>query len=246
MSFAKESSRFYDPRTGQAVNEIIGVNGKMREPTIRDARLRGLKPAVSKIIRAAAAPGLERWKQEQVLHASVTLPRNAGESLDDFIKRVRVDSQEQTRKASERGKELHGAIQAFAEKGFVNPKFSKHIDALIEQFIPLGIDLTQGTSERSFCCEHYGGTPDWRSDLVLLDYKTKDEITPELVAYDEQGMQLVAYDEGIGGAQRDLYNVFIGANDAQVHLHRWKPEERPRLSAMFKALLFFVKARDGI
>jgi hypothetical protein len=52
--------------------------------TLRDARKFGWYPGVTSIIKCAAAPGLETWKQNQVLMAALTLPRVEGETSDSF------------------------------------------------------------------------------------------------------------------------------------------------------------------
>ena len=83
----------------------------MRPTTIADARKLGLVPSVTAIIGIAAKPGLQKWKLQQMLHAALTLPRLPDESTDAFAERVILDSEEQSKKAMERGTELHAAIE---------------------------------------------------------------------------------------------------------------------------------------
>ena len=92
MTHASESMHWYG-RDGSPQYQLIGANGKERPPTLRDARKLGLVPSVTSIIRCAAAPGLERWKQEQVLMAALTLPRNPDEPEAIWLRRVMQDSQ---------------------------------------------------------------------------------------------------------------------------------------------------------
>jgi hypothetical protein len=70
---------------------------------------------VTSIIKCAAAPGLETWKQNQVLLAALTLPRRPEELDEAFCKRIMADSGEQARKAREGGTQIHAAIQGHYE-----------------------------------------------------------------------------------------------------------------------------------
>src|SRR5690348_3246640 len=104
-----EGGHWYD-RTGAAVYEIRGANGKMRPVTLRDARKLNLVPGFSAIAQMEYKPALERWKIEQALMAALTLPRLDGEDDGAFLTRAREDAQEQSRKAADRGTAIHAAI----------------------------------------------------------------------------------------------------------------------------------------
>lgn len=131
MIHAAESTHWYAP-DGSPAYTVRGKNGKERNTTLRDARELGLVPSVTTIIKCAAAPGLEAWKQQQVLHAALTLPRIEGEPEKDYLERIMRDSQEQARKAAERGTEIHAAIQEyFSDKPYVS--VSPHVLAVVEE-----------------------------------------------------------------------------------------------------------------
>src|SRR3990167_5241666 len=84
---ASEQMHYYH-RTGAPCYEVVAKNGSMRPTTLRDARLMNLVPSVTSIIRCAAAPGLELWKQQQVLHAALTLPLIPGETEDAYLAHI--------------------------------------------------------------------------------------------------------------------------------------------------------------
>src|SRR5688572_11137517 len=107
---ASESGHWYD-RDGTPRYEVMAKNGSMRPATLRDARKFGWYPGVTSIIKCAAAPGLETWKQNQVLMAALTLPRVEGETSESLCQRIMRDSGEQARKARDKGPEIHAAIQ---------------------------------------------------------------------------------------------------------------------------------------
>jgi precorrin-2 methylase len=107
-----ESTHWYD-REGKPAYTVKAKDGTDRPTTLRDARKLNLVPSVTSIIKCAAAPGLQIWMQQQVLLAALTLPKVAGESEKEYLDRIITDSQEQARKARERGTAIHAAIQGF-------------------------------------------------------------------------------------------------------------------------------------
>lgn len=196
MAHASESGHWY-AFDGTPVYEVPAANGKMRPTTLRDARKLNLFPSVTGIIRCAAAPGLERWKQEQTLLAALTLPRGQDEPESDWLERVRSDSQEQARKAAERGTAIHAAIQGHYEGKTCPAEYWPHVKGAVEAV--RGWLDTEWTPEKSFAHPWgYGGKTDLSCPLAIVDFKSK-EFGPEddLETYDEQHMQLAAYREGV-------------------------------------------------
>jgi len=114
MTHAAESTHWYG-RDGSPCYTIIGKNGNERPTTLRDARTLLLVPSVTTVIKCAAAPGLERWKQEQVLYAALTLPKIDGEPEKDYLARIMRDAGERAKQAAERGTIIHAAIQGHYE-----------------------------------------------------------------------------------------------------------------------------------
>lgn len=247
MTFAAESVRWYSVQTGEAVNEVVGANGKARAPTLRDAKVKAFRRSVTSIIREAAAPGLEMWKRKQTMLAALTMARLPNEPDEAFLERIDRDAAEQGRRAADRGKEIHTAIQRHAQCQPYDPKWSSHVWAVEQCLKDYGLTLQDGVSERSFCTEFYGGCADWINDYFVLDFKSKDDIA-DAKAWDmPHGVQLVAYDQGMPAPKpRRLINVFIGANDGAAKAHEWKPDELPRLRRMWRGLLDYSLAKDGL
>src|SRR5688500_8209761 len=98
MAHAAESLHWYT-REGETAYEVVGANGVTRSTNLRDARKLNLVPSVTTIIKSASAPGLERWKLDQMMHAALTLPRMDGEPEGAWIDRVWNDSRETGKKA---------------------------------------------------------------------------------------------------------------------------------------------------
>jgi hypothetical protein len=244
-AFATESGHWYS-KNGDPCYTIKGANGQERPTTLRDARKLGLLPSVTEIIKSAAKPALERWKERQVMLAALTLPRLPGEPDDSFCDRVIADSREQARKAAERGTALHAAIELHFRGQPYAADWMPHCEAVEVALSGAGINPREGLHEHSFASPMgYGGKVDLHAPGWILDWKSKDEIKDDTKAWDEQGMQLVAYDHGLGNHGRRLANVFIGVSDRKVKLHIWKPEESAKHWQMFTSLLAYWKASKG-
>jgi len=242
-----EATHWYD-KQGNPVYEVPKAKGGgMRPTTITDARKLNLVPSVTAIIGIAAKPGLQKWKLQQMLHAALTLPRLPDESTDAFAERVITDSEEQSKKAMERGTELHAAIEDWIQTGYFHIAFENHLMTLRDTMLQAGIDLRQGKAEHSFASPlGYGGKLDWHNDEVLIDFKTKARIEDgKQLAWPEHCWQLAAYRTGLFKddrplpyeQKRRLINVFIGVEDYQVRIHEWTPEDAAQGWEVFSHLL---------
>ncbi len=239
---ASESSHWYD-KNGQPIYEVPRAKGDgMRPTTLADARKLGLVPSVTNILQCAAKPGLEAWKATQLLQSALTLPKLPDETLDDYAKRVIEDSKAQGKKASERGTELHAAIEKFIQTGEAWDPWTKHVVNVYNTLSQYGIDIRlTGKPEHSFASPlGYGGKIDWHNDEILIDFKTKATVKDvKRLAYDEHCWQLSAYANGLDIAPPRLINVFIGVDDCEVRIHEWSEIDYIRGWKCFGCLLEF-------
>jgi hypothetical protein len=86
-------------KDGVPAYTTIGKTGE-RPTTLRDAKKIGLLPSVTTIINIMSKAGLDTWKQQQVLLAALTLPREPNEPEADWLKRVMQDSRATGREAA--------------------------------------------------------------------------------------------------------------------------------------------------
>jgi len=249
--FASQAGHWYAP-DGTPRYTIIGANGKERPTTLRDARKLGLLPSVTEIIKCAAKPGLERWKERQVMLAALTLPRLDGEDDESFCERVLTDSREQARKAAERGEALHAALERHARGGEpYAAEWMPHVAAAIEELAKFGISLTGNAPERSFgCAIGYGGKVDLHGAdatgrAFVIDFKSKDAITDKVDVYDEHGMQLSAYGMGLLLDRPRRLNVFVGVSDARCKVIEHPEDTAGKHWQMFLSLLTYWQASRG-
>jgi hypothetical protein len=106
-----ESGHYYDLK-GKAVFEVPNkTKGGYRKTTLRDCKALNLIPSVTTIFKCLASPELDRWKQQQVLMASLTLPRQHDESDEDYCSRIMQDAFKQVDDAADLGTNIHKALE---------------------------------------------------------------------------------------------------------------------------------------
>ena len=237
-SYAAESGHWYT-RAGEPAYTIVGKNGKERATTIRDARKFGLVPSVTTILKAAAKPGLERWKAEQLLMAALTLPRLAAEADADWIGRVWEDSIQQAVKAAERGTEIHAAIESSLRGATCPEELIPFVKVAEEAIKPL--EMRDHQAEKSFASPlGYGGKVDLHSPYVVLDFKTKDGDLDAVRCFDEHFMQVAAYAQGLQHSNARCGIVFVSRQlPARARLLMHTEEQTAHGWGMFKALLLY-------
>ena len=239
---AKEAGHWYD-REGNPRYTIIGKNGKERPTTLRDAKKEKLLPSVTSIIRCAAAPGLERWKSEQVLMAALTTDRLPNESEQEYIDRIIKDSQEQALKAREKGTEIHAIVQqGFESEDCLDPYYKTARQTL---------DETCGTitwlCETPFSTEDYGGKIDlWDGKNWVVDIKTTDKDLTNIKTWDEHAMQLAAYSCGVCGVMLNCGILYINIKTAESKLIQINKQDLEQGWEMFNALLDYYYAKTGL
>jgi len=235
--FASEYGHWYQP-DGTPAYTIIGKNGQLRNTTIRDARKLGLLPSVTTILSVLAKPGLENWKQQQILMSALTMPRVEGETEQEYISRIIRDSKEQGIKAADEGTRIHGAIEQHYLTGTHPIEYGAHVVGVVEA-VSDKFGKQNWIAEKSFATSLYGGKVDLHSSEVVIDFKTKEFTEDKLPeAYDENIIQLAAYSRGLNIPHARLANVFVSRNvPGLVHIVEHDEEEIEHGMIMFVALL---------
>ena len=246
VTLGEASSHWYDAN-GQPCHTVLDNKGQPRATTLRDARKLGLVPSVTTIMQCANKPGLNRWREEQVLLAALTLPRNTGEPEREWVRRVVEDSRETARKAAERGTAIHAAVeQAYRwDTGYGYTEHVAGVMAAVEQLT--GLLPAAMTPERTFARQGYGGTVDLSAPGWVLDVKTKEftfsDPRPQL--WDEHCMQLAAYAFGLDMAARCAI-VFVSSTEpGLVVMQELTTEQRGRGLEMFSALKAYWQAANN-
>jgi len=236
-------SHWYD-KDGSPQYEVESKLGSMRSTTLRDARKFEWVPSVSTIWKdVVAAPGLNRYYQEQLFNVMV-VQFDRGYSIGDeqaipFKRRVFALAKEHAMKAAERGTHIHNLLEQQLLTGKCGSKDPNEIHMVMQTIIKMKevCGDQDWKVEKSFAHPMgYGGKIDVYSDEWVVDFKTKELVEgkkPDM--YDSYGVQLAAYNHGVGGG-RKLLNLFISVSSpGYVVDYEW--EERERLFSMFEAAL---------
>lgn len=228
---AKESGHWYDKDGNPAYTQPNKSKpGEERPTSLRDAKKLNLFPSVTTVLKIVAAPGLEIWKQQQLLHAAATLPAIEGESTDDWCKRVVIDAGEHGKEARDKGTAIHGAIERYFLRKDV-PEYKEEVKRVIELLDDLGIKHV--STEKSFASDYgYGGKVDFegtdsKGRPVVIDFKTQDFRCQKKRQYPEMINQLSAYSIGLGKSDARLINIFISRNleIPEVDHYEWTVDE---------------------
>ena len=229
----------------------IGKTGE-RATTLRDARKEGLLPSVTTIINLMSKAGLDTWKQQQVLLAALTLPREPNEPEQDWLKRVMQDSRATGREAAERGTAIHNIIQGYFEQMYLpeKPAYLEAIDSTLKSAFGSQLWL----SEKSFG-HHlgYGGKCDLMAKPIngqgsgyVVDFKTKDTDLDKVDIYFEHELQLAAYREGLNLPNARCAILFVNGTTNQVKLVEIEEAQLQKSWECFQHLLRVYQIKNNL
>lgn len=193
---------------------------RTRKPTIRDARKMGLLPGVTGVLKVLAKPGLQRWIREQTLMAALTLPREHGESLEDFARRAIEDADREAADAADLGVQIHDRIARWLTGEPVildDGAAGRAVRAFIDFWATSGYADLNISVEESFASKRgYAG----RRDIVvrdcdklvaIIDIKTqKTKPGKKAATYPEWALQLAGYSDDM---VCDLTNVVLSTTE---------------------------------
>jgi hypothetical protein len=246
-----ESVHWYQ-QDGSPQYTVKAKDGSDRPTTLRDARKMNLVPSVTTVMKIMAKPGLDVWKNEQLLLAAMTLPRKETETEKEFIARIVADSKETGKQAAEKGTRIHESI----ERWYAGDRSIEHIDtakafemAVFEHFKTDPFEKWK--TEISFTSPlGFGGKVDLHTTTglgIVIDAKTKDFGPDDKIeAYDEHLMQLSAYRFGLGLPNARCANVFCSrTHHGLIKVVEWSEEDLARGWEMFQSLLQFWKLKNN-
>jgi len=239
MKYTAEAGHWYT-RSGEPAYTYETGCGETKKTTLREARKLNLVPSVTSILGIADKPALTHWKILQTIQATKDVRRSDYEDEGSHLKAVLRESKRVGREAAERGTEIHAMIEKGFRGGLKGPAYTA-----VREILDMLHPNDTWRAEDSFCSRlGYGGKVDLSSlSGVFVDFKTKDNLADKEVSklvYDEHGMQLSAYAEGMRFYNPERISIFIDRDDPTVVKHYvWDRDSHERHLAMFKALLTY-------
>jgi hypothetical protein len=241
--FATSAGHWYT-LDGEPCYTIVGKNGAERNTTLRDARTMALVPSVTTIIRQAAAPALEKWKRDQLLMAALTLPRTPNEPEAEWLKRVERDSQEQGRKAADRGTAIHGSLERHYRGEMPDEEHWEWVKVCRTHLENVCGHNLIWKPERSFAHPlGYGGKVDLHCAEWIIDFKTKDGVEGSKL-WDDHYMQLAAYRRALCPNARAGI-LFVDRTQPICLFVEAEADKMASGLVMFDSLLAFWQAKTG-
>ena len=229
---------------GESAHVVIGKNGKERNTTVADARQMGLYPSVTSVLGIMDKPQLTAWKIEQAIMSSLTLPKEADETLENYARRVVKDSKESTTKAAEHGTRMHEQ----AENILMGRAVCKDED--LQPYIATFKKWADENVEKTYWCEKalvgagYAGRCDAYVKLkgigdAIIDLKNR-KVNPKYSPFYETSdcPQLWAYRTASENPKAACVSIVLASNDSSKLITRvWEDDELYQAGIAFNALL---------
>lgn len=252
-------SHFYD-KEGSPVYQVPYANGiGLRDTTLRDAKKLNLQPSVTTVTGVLDKAGLLSYFHEQVIKAVLAQPcHRVDEEFKDYVNRIVSASKEESKKASERGGELHNWLEKYFKDTkchFTIPtEISDFIDPIINEISQLNLknNLSCGSWQPELSFSHplgFGGRVDLcclAGQGIVIDFKTKNTTDKKkFYKYDEHLMQLAAYREGLEIPNARCYDIYFSSVEPNIiEVHEWTEEDLQRGWKMFQNLLSYWQLKN--
>lgn len=217
----------------------------MRNATITDARKVGAYPSVSAILDIPRKYLLEVWKINQGILAALANPHiNSTMEEKEILSILRKEAQKEAIEAAEIGTAIHDATEAHFLKKPIPDKFKKRVANAVA-LLDKHCGKQNWQTEKWFASPlGYGGKIDLISPEWTIDFKSKPGDADEHKMYEEQLIQLVAYDKGTWesstGESRRKANIIISRDNDSAAFWDWseqKENNQEKAWAKFKILL---------
>jgi len=203
-------SHWYERKTGEPAYTYINSKGEEKDTTLRQARQLDLWPSVTTVMGMAASPGLDMYRQQQLCQAAWDQRPLPDMTYNIWKCRVVDQSKEHAKNASNRGTEIHDALENFYTNGTFSGDLA-HITLPVVDFLEKEFPDAQWVAEASFCSSlGFGGKVDLHDPVnkIVLDFKTKDtDDIKKMVAYDGHHLQTAAYAVGLFEDSNEFYNL---------------------------------------
>ena len=205
--------------TGEPRHTVPKANGDgERNTTLGDAKKLKLFPSVTGILGLFAKPGLDRWKQDQLLRIAYDNPVQDGESYERFADRCLLEHEKPVEEAADFGTRIHDAIEKYFE--------GEPIDDDLLEYVQPAFDWKQKNQLRFIerekllvSLQHgFAGTVDIvgkgpQGQNFIVDWKTrKTKKGVKVAPYDFQIHQIAAYGAAYFGEDRMMSEGIYGAN----------------------------------
>ena len=237
-------------REGKAKHTMPRAKGDgERNTTLRDSKKHGLFPSVTTLLGLFAKPGLERWKQDQLLRIAFENPAKLDESFEGYADRCLVQHEKPVEEAADFGTKVHDAIEAYFTGQHIPDELLEYIQPALDWKQDHGLNFIE-FEKMLFNTNHgFAGTVDIvgqgsEGAKFILDWKTrKTKPKVKVTSYDFQIHQIAAYaatywgEEAVLGHSVHGSNCYISSTEpGRFEVIKYSPEDLAKAWVDFTAL----------
>ncbi len=217
------------------------------------ARREGLVPSVTTILQTLAKPGLDTWKMQQHIAATVNTVWQEDETQDQWMENIVEECDRARGEAAQLGTEVHDLLEAWMVGNDLS--FDGMNPVAVQAFLAAQEVMREYRTDAARCEEmvvgdiggcYYGGRVDYYTDNgILLDYKTQSVKKKRVNYYDEWPMQLGGYAHALQGIKK-VGTLVISTNpeDIFAKIRWWKDEKIEHALESFGHLVrYFYNAK---
>ena len=249
---------WYD-ENGKSMHTVPRKSGGEKNTSLKDARELELFPSVTTILGGLfAKPGLEWWKQGQLLQIAFDSPAKKGESFEAFADRCRVMQEKPTDDAASFGTRIHNAIEKYFEGDPIEDELLPYVKPAFDWKQENQLRFIEREKTLVNLEEGFAGTVDIvglgeNQEKFVIDWKTrKTKEGVPVKSYDFQIHQIAAYAATYWGAEAvDAEQVF-GANaiissvePGRFEVIKYSPSELKEAWAVFKSACQIWRSLKG-
>lgn len=215
-----DSGGHYYESSGKAVWEIPNKSkpGTFRKTTVGDAKKLGLYVSPTTALKVLAKPELERWKFQQIIWASLSLPRKDNEPDEDFIGRIIEDAFKQVDDAADLGTQIHQAIEFHFQGKPHDPAMDVYLNPIKKWIADNKVTFLQHETRAIDHAIGVAGTFDatitmpGKEGKGTLDFKSRKTRRGKVVLpYSAEPMQAAAYCAATGSNY--AFNIYISTTE---------------------------------
>lgn len=229
-----------------------------RNTTLRDARKHRLIPSVTTLLGLFAKPGLDRWKQDQLLRIAFDNPAKPDESFVNYADRCLVMHEKPVEEAADFGTRIHDAIEKFFEGDPIDDELLPYVKPAFDWKQEHKLRFIEREKTMVNMEEGFAGTVDIvglgaNQEKFIVDWKTrKTKPKVKVTSYDFQVHQIAAYgatywgndaimDEQVHGA-----NCYISSTEpGRFEVVKYSPTELKQAWKVFKSACQIWRSLKG-
>jgi len=229
-----------------------------RNTTLRDARKHNLIPSVTTLLGLFAKPGLERWKQDQLIRIAHENPPLDGESFEDYADRCLVLHEKPVEDAASFGTRIHDAIEKFFEGDPIDDELLPYVKPAFDWKQENQLRFIEREKTMVNLEEGFAGTVDIvglgaNQEKFVIDWKTrKTKKGVKVSSYDFQIHQIAAYAATYWGADAVDAEQVHGANaylsstePGRFEVIKYSPSELKDAWGVFKSACAIWRSLKG-